>query len=263
MGRLPTGFDERVVNATHAFTDNEKQVLAYIHQHPQRFAKLNLSDLATETHFSDSFISKLVKKIGYSSYAEMRYELKRELTKPSSSGPNDAFESQQVDINKTNSLLLQTDFAPINRLIANSHAIYVYGTGHSQMNYMRELSRNLMDLVKVPVIFLSGQSEFEASLSAVHPEDCFLIASNSGESQSLIQGVKLLVLSEVPVISFTIFADNTLSQLATYSLYYFATQIQNPTGRKPIISFLPFGYCIDYVIREYVSFLQGQAESAN
>ncbi|MFC2820498.1 MAG: MurR/RpiR family transcriptional regulator, partial [Veillonella sp.] len=213
-----------------------------------------ISELAKETHFSSSFISKLVKKIGYDSFAAMRLDLKNDLVKKIESNEYGVLKNQNIDIAKTNSLLLQMNFKPINKLFDTATAIYVYGTGHSQNNYMRELSRNLMALVNVPVIFLSGQSEFQSVIYTAKSTSCFIIASTTGKTPVLIDAVKILNLSQVPIISFTSFSDNELSDLATYNLFYYLTPIKNPTNHRNIRSYLPLGYVVDFVISLYKGF---------
>lgn len=251
-----TNFDQRIISLTHPLTENEMNVAEYIHEHQSEINNLTISQLAQKVHYSSSFISKLVKKIGYTNFAELRYDLKSNIEKETNSPQYKVIDQQKTNIAKTNSMLLQTNFDSINHLLKNSTAIYVYGTGHSQANYMRELSRNLMSLVNVPVIFLSGRSEFESVQPVIKSTDCIWIASISGESKNVIQGVKLLCLNRVPVISLTPFSDNTLASLATYNLFYYSTPISNPVRDREIISYLSLGYCIDYVIREYINFYE-------
>ncbi len=248
-------FDQKVLKTKKKLTQNEISVLQFIHQHPNDINQTTISDLAKKTNFSSSFISKLVKKIGYSSFAEMRLDIKSSIVKKAESEEYDILENQNTDITKTNSLLLQMNFEPINQLFDSASAIYVYGTGHSQNNYMRELSRNLMALVKVPVIFLSGQSEFQSVIYTADQSSCFIIASTTGETKVLIDAIKVLNLAQVPIVSFTKFSDNALSSLATYNLFYYLTPIHNPSMNRDIRSYLPLAYVVDFVIREYVNHL--------
>lgn len=253
-----SSFDQKIINHNLQLTNNEMEVVKYIHKNPDEVCNDTISNLAKNTHYSASFISKVVKKVGYTSFAELKYDLKNDLYQKSKEQATSLLDIQNHDIEKTKKLLLQMDFSRINELFDTSDAIYVYGTGHSQMNYMRELSRNLMALVKVPVIFLSGLSEFESVLYTVQNTSCFIIASTTGETPILIDSVKILNLSEVPIISITKFSDNTLSNLSTLNLFYYSTLIKNPNGTKDIKSFLPLAYTVDYVIREYIDHLNNK-----
>jgi len=118
-------FDQRVVEFDKHLTANEKSVIEYIHQHANDINAMTISQLAKEVHYSSSFISKVVKKIGYADFAEMRYELKDEVDKENSSKEVDVIEQQRIDIAKTNSLLLQTRFESINKLLESATALYV------------------------------------------------------------------------------------------------------------------------------------------
>ncbi|WP_334333084.1 MurR/RpiR family transcriptional regulator [Companilactobacillus sp. HBUAS59544] len=249
-------FDKKIINLKTNLTPNEKVIVEYIHSHPSDINQMTISQLAKKLHYSSSFISKTVKKIGYVDLSELRYELKNELLRQENYTETNAIDQQKIDIDKTNNLLLQTNFQQINKLIQNATAIYVYGTGHSQANYMRELSRNLMQLVNVPVIFLSGLSEFESVQTTIKSTDCICIASISGESSTVLNVVKYLVLNKVPIVSFTVFSDNTLASLATYSMFYYSTPIQNPVGNRNVVSYLSLGFCIDFIIREYINYLE-------
>lgn len=175
--------------------------------------------------------------------------------------PDDGFNllgAQDSDITKTKNLLLQTNFLPIDEHIAGAKAIYCYGTGHNLLNYMRDFSRNLMNLVRVPVVFLGGISEFEAVLYNLTSDDCVFVASISGRDQQLIEDVKVLQLNEVPIIAFSEFSDNPLASLATANIYYYLTPIPNPVSHHDIVSLLPLGFCIDYLMREYIRYAQNE-----
>lgn len=242
-------FDQRVANQPVVFTQNQQDVLRYIHAHAAQIATMPIAELAAAVHYSNSFVSKLVRKIGYASYAELRFELQ-------GADGTDSVADASVpmaldDLAKTQQMLEQTRFLPICALLDSARAIYLFGTGHSQANAMRELARLLMPLVRVPVIFLTGESEFLAVLPTVTAADCMWLASTSGETPAVLQAMRQLRLKVVPVVSLTIFSDNSLAQLATHRLYYYSTPIANPRGGRALQSLLPLNYCIDYVVRAY------------
>ncbi|MEE6717126.1 MurR/RpiR family transcriptional regulator [Schleiferilactobacillus harbinensis] len=253
------GFDQKIVNSKISFTANERALLKYIINNKALVAHSTISDLASERHFSPSFISKLVHKLGYVGFADFKMHLLRETEYPHHWKQFNGFEAQKLDLEKTGSLLQQTDFKPINQILREAHAIYCYGTGHSLLNALRELSRSLMYLVSIPVIYLAGKSEFDAVLKQITANDCLIVASNSGENLDLLKSVKLLRLRNVPILSFSIFSDNTLAKLSDFSVYYYATPIPNPTGGEAIVSLLPLYYCIDYFVRNYADFISEKA----
>lgn len=242
-------FESMLLSKNLTFTSNEQQLVNYIYNNQSSVSSTTITQLADQVHYSPSFISKLIKKMGFTSFAEFKLELKGTIVR---SPATDVMESKKIDVEMTEKLLAQTDFSTLNKLIHDAKIIYCYGTGHSQQNYMREFSRNLMIIASKPIVFLSGQNEFETVINFIDDQDIIMIASHSGETDYLVKTVKLLQIKNVPVVSFTKFSKNTLANLSTFSVYYYLTPIKNMLSSNRIVSYLPLDFCMDYIVRSYI-----------
>lgn len=244
--------EQRIIDCQANLNFNEQQASKWLYQNKQRLNDYAMADIAEQIHMSKSFVSKLMKKLGYSSFAEFKVELKNE------QGANKQeslalIDIQKKDLSETERLLRQTNFEKIFELIEATEIIYCYGTGHTQQNYMRELSRNLMCIGSKRVIYLSGKSELESILSTATAQDCLIVSSNSGEGTSLMKVVDELCLRGVSIISITSFASSRLVRVSDYNLFYVSTPLVNPLNHNPIFSFLPLNLCIDTLIRKYLT----------
>lgn len=249
-------FEQKVIAAKSKLNYNEQQTITWIYQHQNLLDHCQLADIAQQVHTSKSFVSKLIKKIGYSSFAEFRIDLKSQAKKTPATDSTALLELQQQDLNETFKLLEKINFAAIFQCFDHANFIYCYGTGHSNQDCIRELSRNLMSIGNKRIVYLSGKSALESIIPLIDDKDCFIISSHSGESPSLINILQLLKLKGAQILSITVFSNNQLVRLADFNLFYFTTLITNPIQNNQIYSFLPLNLCIDTLVRKYLTHLE-------
>src|SRR5699024_8542211 len=98
------------------------------------------------------------------SFIEFKLDIQngKNLTDDRVNSSGSIMELQVNDLQETNRLLNQVNFSDIFETLNSAENIYCYGTGHTQQSYMRELSRNFMNISKKWVIYLTGQSELES-----------------------------------------------------------------------------------------------------
>ncbi|BDR57751.1 MurR/RpiR family transcriptional regulator [Xylocopilactobacillus apicola] len=248
-------FEQRIIATKNKLNYNEKQVVEYMYKNKALLTGLKIQDLAINVHLSKSFISKLIKKLGYSSFAEFKVKIKAESTQYNKLPNSDLIEAQKKDLQETERLLQQVNFSAIFKVLDYADFIYCYGTGHSNQNCIKELSRNLMSIGNKRVVYLSGKSELESIIPLITDRNCLIVSSHSGESQELIDILEMFKLKQSRIISITAFSNNTLVRLADYNLFYFSTLIKNPIHNNKIYSFLPLNLCIDTLIRKYLEHL--------
>ncbi|MHC5249380.1 MurR/RpiR family transcriptional regulator [Enterococcus sp. LJL120] len=249
-------FESKIIDKTSILNFNENTVVTWLYENRKLIETLTIDEIASAVHMSKSYISKVIKKLGYSSFAEFRVQLKIEADAQISEKNADVLELQTKDLAETKRLLRQINFTAIFDDFEQLEFIYCFGTGHTNQNYIRELSRNLMGIGNKRVIYLSGMSELESVIPLITKRDCFFIASHSGESVDLIKVIKLLKLREAKIISITSFSNNKLVRLANYNLFYYSTPIANPLKGTQIHSYLPLNLCIDTLMRNYLLYLK-------
>ncbi|GAF11918.1 sialic acid utilization regulator, RpiR family [Bacillus sp. JCM 19046] len=90
-------FEERIESKKKSLTATEKKIITQLKSHDKPFL-LSMNELALLSEVSEPSVVRLYKKLGYSSYQELKVALAQELAemKPSS--------SQAIDINSTDSV---------------------------------------------------------------------------------------------------------------------------------------------------------------
>lgn len=115
-------------------SENDKFILNYILQNKEICQYMNVSELAQRSTSSPASIVRLSKKLGYSGFSELKYQLKGEIDEESQINfdTSSYLEELQNDINITVKLFKQTDLTEQFALIHESNNIYAYATGTAQ-----------------------------------------------------------------------------------------------------------------------------------
>ena len=77
-----------------------------------------------------------------------------------------------------------------------------------------------------PNFLLSGETNFSAISDNLTENDFVIIISLSGNTLSIQETLKKLVLKQIPVLSVTAFGDSFLRQHSTYQLYYEVSDLE-------------------------------------
>lgn len=249
-------FDQQFLENRSNVNENGRKVLAYISQNKEDVSKLTITELADQVHFSSSFLSKLFKKIGFDTFAELKVSLKNEIaSKKVSLRKENLMELQQYDLHQTQQLFDQTDFSGLFALLTEAECIYCYGTGHIHQNIMRELSRNFMYLTNKKVIRMSGKSEFESLPYSANSKDILIISSHTGENKEMLKIILYLIQMGVKIVNISLLTDNELSSISNFNLFYYSNPIETNHPNRYLQSFLPLNYCVDTLIRKYIEYL--------
>lgn len=233
---------------------NDLDTLALIDYHLVEYVDLTIVELGQKVHMSKSYLHKLSQKLGFSGYSEFRYYLKQVLSKKVSIKP--AVNAQDLlmsDIQATNDLLLQMNFEPMIQAIEKAQHIFCYGTGVSQQNILRQLSKNLMSAGKI-VITLQTHTEFASNISLMSENDLLIIASVSGETKDILDELRLLKLHNVEMLAITQFKSNSIANMANYKLFFQTTSYKVVNSESDIFSFVPLTIAVDLLLRHYIDF---------
>lgn len=238
----------------------DREILAYILKNEGAISKLNIIDLAERVHVSKSSILRLTKKLGFSGYSEFKYFMRhQQSTEPLIRPDKSIFDKQMDDILATLNYMKKVDLSVINQLFDASKTIYCYATGFSQKKAIEEFSKMMLSMEK-RVIVLPNKTEFDMVMPMITAEDCVIIASLSGETETIKENISTFSIRHIPVLSLTAPGDNYFARHTTYHLTYFCDLFQIGPKKIPTQSLIGLHCLVDYLIRSYGEFTLKESE---
>lgn len=236
-------------------SENDKFILNYILQNKEICQYMNVSELAQRSMSSPASIVRLSKKLGYSGFSELKYQLKSEVDEESQINFDTStyLDELQNDINITVKLFKQTDLSDQFALIHKSNNVYAYATGTAQKNMLNELNRYMLSINK-NLIIIPSYSELEMVSSLSSNIDLLIIVSLSGDTNDLEHPLRMLKMKNIPILSITDIKNNKLANYSPNNLYYHPTGIAKK-GNISKLSFVTLNVLMDLFFQEYVSYV--------
>ena len=212
---------ETLVNAHYEeLNSNDKAVLQQILMFQMEYQNLSCEQIAGACHISRATLLRLCRKIGLSSFSDLKYLLKENQMKNVREQTRD-FHSVCENYHLLIDELTKIDFREVCERIAQAETIYIYGTGNEQKSLAEEFKRIFLSVGKC-VIDVFDYGEAALIKEVFEPEDLFLIISLSGETKEGIRIIQMLK-EQIHTLSLTRLANNTISSLCEHRLYV-ATQ---------------------------------------
>ena len=221
------------IENTH-FSKTEREIVDYIIDQGMNIEKMSANEIARNTFTSAPLLVRIAKKLGYSGFNEFKSAYLKEL----------AYMLEETDVDASIPFLLSDDLMTINKNIALLEKETIQDT--EQLNHHDELQHAIsllektkkidvygvldnillakhfqtlmMDIGKdVQVIDqVTGQKRSACLADATH---CAIIISYSGQTEEMLEVAEIYHKRQIPFISITCMAENSLSRLADAHLY--------------------------------------------
>ncbi|WP_455682308.1 MurR/RpiR family transcriptional regulator [Thomasclavelia sp.] len=194
---------------------NEKYVADYIIKHKKTINDLSSEQLSLNCGVSRPTLLRMLKKIGLSSYHELKYLIKNDLY-----NLNKTIAVQEVTEHYHHMVddLINNQYQEVCKCIYKAKNIYFYGTGNEQKAIGEELKKMLFSLGKGIMDFFDyGEIEFKKD--DFNTDDLFIIISMSGETKEGIQILRFIENTGIKKVSITRLQNNSISRLCDYNLY--------------------------------------------
>lgn len=226
-------------------SSTEQEVINYLLENPEESAEMSIRELSKKTFVSPSTITRLCRKAGFEQYKEFQKcllyenairkeavdELNCEIQKDDSSEKlvDKIIYKSILSLENTKSLVDIEVLEQCVDLLHKSEKIVFFGMGASLLvakdAYLKFLRVNKICLVN---------EEFHTqivSAKTMTKKDVAIVVSYSGMTKEVLECVKILKNSKVPIIAITSFHESPLSKLADYCLYVTATEFDFQTGK--------------------------------
>lgn len=174
-------------------SESEKDLARYIIAHQEDIAELTLIELGQKVLMSKSTVLRFAKKLGFSGYSEMKYFIQSSLAAQVIPSDQDVIDRLLGDIHNTIKLMENIDLDKMFSMLHKACNVIIYATGFTQSNFAREFSNELF-LYKRPNFLISGETNFSAISDNLTENDFVIIISLSGNTLSIQETLKKLVL---------------------------------------------------------------------
>lgn len=209
-----------------SYTDIEKTIADFFLKNTKKldFSSKNIS---SKLFVSEASLSRFAKKCGFAGYREFIYEYKESIKEREVSGvPKTVFDTYQDILNKTYSLMDESQIARVVNLIKCVSRIVVCGKGSSGLAASEMESRFMRigmdidslideDRMRMQSVFLNEKSlVFGFTLSGTTPSVLYLLR------EAYARGAKTILLTANDDAHFKTYCDEVILVSATRNLHY-------------------------------------------
>lgn len=218
-----------------SMTEIEQSISQYFLDHEQEIKNISTRTIADELYIAPSTIVRFCQKLGYAGYGDFRNKYLEEIHYLNAHfkeiNPNFPFKETDSDwhiannighlyketVSDTLGLINYRTLEKAGSLLNKSKDIYIYSEGdliepaYSFKNKMTRLGKKVHVRERSDLAYVTA-AQREEKVS-------FLLISYSGETKQTLRIAEYLYQEEIPFIALTSFGENTLSKLATITLY--------------------------------------------
>lgn len=230
---------------------NDKVIIKKILMFQQDYQNLSSEEIAKQCNISRATLLRLCKKIGLSSFSDLKYLLKEK--QRYNFKEIEDFHSICDNYQLLISELKKIPYDTICEIIFHAQTIYIYGTGNEQKSIVQELKRIFISVEKC-VIDLFDYGEIEFMKNTFTANDLFIIISLSGETKEGIEIIKNIQ-GYIKTLSITRLENNTISSLCDKSLYV-TTQKLNKLQQSSYELVGVFYALLDILFANYVQYIR-------
>lgn len=218
-----------------SMTEIEQSISHFFLDHEQEIETITARKIADELYIAPSTIVRFCQKLGYTGYGDFRKQYLEEIHYLNAHfkefNPNFPFKETDSDwhiannighlyketVSDTLELIGYRTLEKAASLLNKSKDIYIYSEGdliepaYSFKNKMTRLGKKVQVLERSDLAYvIAAQREEKVS---------FVLISYSGETKQTLRTAEYLYQEGIPFIALTSFGENTLSKLATITLY--------------------------------------------
>lgn len=210
-------FFQRISKNSSLLNPTEKEIINYILKNKKIIKNKKIRELASELFVSPNTIMRMCKKLGYSGYSELKYEIleekKETLKKMTPTENNNLIERLQ----KTISLNSFSRISEVVDSIFEKRIIYFYGLGLSRYSIL-SFSKKLHYLGKVCIV-PDDRDSARIIFQGMTSDDLLFLVSCSGEHSDLKEFGYVAKSNGSKLITLTGLSQNPLIEISDYPLF--------------------------------------------
>lgn len=223
-------------------TGNNRVIAERILNHPEEVLQTKVSEFAERCSCDSAQVVRLCQKLGYSGFVSLKKRIAAELIDPKHTLHRQLAESvtdfeqmkRNFSINFTrtiNDTLANLEEAAMARAVAlvrNARYIVICGFGSSALA-ARDLRTKLMR-IGYYAMFPDDVEILRSLIATLTPKDLLILISFSGDTQYILDNVKVAKKSGVPILALTNFLHSPLAESAVCVLPTTADELRLRLG---------------------------------
>ena len=240
---------------------NELNILKFVYEHGEDILNMSIQDFASRVSYSSATILRFCRKLGYSGFAEFKYQLRSQATadkaapvirKPQNMDIHKRMEQICFNIDGTASLISEEQLARTFRFFDSGCPIYLWAPG-GITSILSSYFEKLLLSVGRQNVYLVESSKMASHILQNVRKDCLLILiSTTGNFEPTIRLGKLASMNHIPTLTVTPYTTNAVADLGTISFRFFTNPRENRGAE--FTSRLPVFYVINIIIRSYLQY---------
>lgn len=210
---------------------SEQKVARYIIEYPETVPKMTINELADKSGASRSAVTRFCRSIDVDNFAELKIALSALLSNPSAKGYSDVLPNEPIDsikekimynaletIKETVHYIKTEQVVQIVDCLEKTDRLLIYGLGASRL-VCEDIAQKWNRVGKTSLCMTDRHSAATV-LATSSKNTVFIVVSNKGETKEVIGLIHIAKQYGIEVISITQYGQNTISQLADYSLQH-------------------------------------------
>lgn len=252
--------DDAVIKS---LTGNELNILKYVYGHPEEILSMSVHELARQVSYSAATILRFCKKLGFSGFAELKYALRQELkevehqAQPAKRYSLDTqllIDTLSTNLEGTAKLIGEEQLYATFDYLESGCPIYLWAPGGITSILASYFEKLLFSIGRQKVYRIDSSRLGEHILHHIRTKALLILISASGDLSSTVKLAKLAQIDNIPILSITPYANNTIASLATINFRFFTDPRENQGAEYT--SRLPIFYVIHLIIRAYLHYKQ-------
>ncbi|WP_270179771.1 MurR/RpiR family transcriptional regulator [Alkalihalobacillus sp. CinArs1] len=207
--------EERYRKFEFQLTDLEDQIIQYMLEHRRDVVKMSIQKLAKETHTVPNSIMRLMKKLEYEGFTQLKLRLKDEMEETETNP-----DSFQYEIERTFELTDPKLIEVASEWMHQSQRLLVYGAG--ALSYISELLVMNIKPFHKDVTFTVHRHQNIAALHHFTKKDLVILLSQSGDTDQTVELAEYAKERGARVLGMSHMGESRLSRVADLMLYCYA-----------------------------------------
>lgn len=207
------------------FSDKEKNIADYVLEQSNTINNINISDLAKLTNTSGATITRFCKKIECDSFVDMKIKLsslKRDEQEDKEEGIlSEVYSYYNKVIEGTKQSISKEQILKVVEEIKKAKKIYIYGVGSSGLTAIESMQRLLR--MGFNVHSISDPHMMIINSSIVSEEDLVIGISISGETEEVVNSLRISKNNGARIVSITSFEDSPITKFGDINFIVYNT----------------------------------------
>lgn len=220
---------DKIYDHLQTMSASDQKIAQVILKKPQKIINATISELSKQAKVSDASVTRFCHNLGLSGFHDLKIQLAQAVDNQESQAlkkmPKDDMQaalsqiekSKQAEIKASLTAMPSKILQPVLKLLTKARLIQINAEGDTYPVAADAVYKfNQIGLLA----FASGGDEATAIAQTLNmnKDDCLLVISNSGESASILQQIKIAHQKGIKIIAITNRADSPIALAADYHL---------------------------------------------